>query len=497
MRPGAVFPVLLLLTACGGGGSSSTPTPSQPNQAPSFTSPTAVSVTENGRDAYRAVANDPEKGSLTYSISGGADAARFSLSSAGLLSFLISPSFETPEDADGDNVYVVQLSVSDGQLSDTITVQISVTDTREGIQVRRVGAGFDQPLYVAPIPGDTRVFVLEKGGNIMILDPSTGSKGLFAAVSDISTDGERGLLGLAASPTFQTDDTLFVFVTNTEGDLQIRTYHRGLDGRGYQSTIAPVVLQIEHSEFSNNNGGWLGFGPDGDLYIATGDGGGDGDPRNNAQDPFSLLGKVLRLTRNPDPYAGAAPVFWIPSPDNPFANGGGAPEVFAYGLRNPFRASFHNGELLIGDVGQDMVEEVDLLRPKDAGANFGWPFREGTRAFRGNPPTGLVDPVTQYLHGAGPKEGGSITGGYVYRGPVDSLVGHYVFGDFVSGNIWTVTTGLLRPGEVLASNRYELRNSDFTPDRGSIDRLVSFGEDAVGNLYIVDFDGEIFIVGKS
>lgn len=140
MRPGAVFPVLLLLTACGGGGSSSTPTPSQPNQAPSFTSSTAVSVTENRRDAYRAVANDPEKGSLTYSISGGADAARFSISSAGLLSFLTAPSFETPEDADGDNVYVVQLSVSDGQLSDTITVQISVTDTREGIQVRRVRA---------------------------------------------------------------------------------------------------------------------------------------------------------------------------------------------------------------------------------------------------------------------------------------------------------------------------------------------------------------------
>lgn len=495
MRFVAALPVLVLLAGCGGG-SGGTPQPA-PNQAPRFTSSTTVSTSETKRDVYQATATDPDGRALTYSISGGADAARFSISSRGMLSFLTSPSFETPEDADKNNTYIVDLRVSDGQLSDTITVQITITNSAEGIQVRRIAGGFNQPIYVAPIPGDTRVFVLEKGGTIKILDRDTGSNIVFTSVDGISTDGERGLLGIAASPNYQTDGEFLVFMTNADGDIEIRSYSRSAVEAGAPNSYY-VLLRIEHSEFSNHNGGWLGFDPDGDLYLATGDGGGSGDPRNNAQSTHSLLGKILRFTRNPDPYDGATvEPLWIPSPSNPFANGGGAPEVFAYGLRNPFRASFHNNELLIGDVGQSMVEEVDLLRPQDAGANFGWPFREGTRALQGNPPADLTDPITQYFHGSGPKEGNSITGGYVYRGPVNSLVGHYVFGDFVNGSIWSVPSGLLRPGEVLSSDRYELRNADFTPDRGSIDRLVSFGEDAAGNLYIVDFDGEIFVVEES
>ncbi|MGZ8350458.1 MAG: PQQ-dependent sugar dehydrogenase [Allosphingosinicella sp.] len=497
---------LLLLTACGGGGGGGAPAPPA-NRAPQFTSAATVSVPENGGNAYQATATDPDGGSLTFTISGGADGARFAISAGGLLSFVSAPNFEASADADANNVYVVELRVSDGQASTTIIVQVTVTNDREGIRVRRVVTGLNQPLYVAPIPGDNRVFVLEKGGDVLLLDPATGTRVRFLSAADlrdpigggtftsISTDGERGALGLAVAPNYQTNGEIFAYVTNADGDIEIRQFVRSSTGVGPAG--GSVLVRIEHSQFNNHNGGWLGFGPDGHLYVATGDGGGAGDPQDNAQNTNSLLGKILRYMRNPDPFAGASPVFWIPATGNPFLGGGGAREVFAYGLRNPFRASFHNDALLIGDVGQDTVEEIDLLRTLDAGANFGWPFREGTRAFRGVAPAGLTVPVTEYFHGTGAREGRTVTGGYVYRGPAASLAGQYVFGDFSTGAIWTVPYATLQLGQTLAASRYERRNEDFTPDFGTINQIVSFGEDAAGNLYIVDFDGEVFIVGAS
>ncbi len=507
MRFASVFALIIMLAGCGGGGGNR-PGPAPANQAPQFTSAAAVNVPENRTDAYQATATDPDGDGLTFSIAGGQDAALFAISPAGALRFLAPPNFEAPADADANNIYLVELQVSDGRASATLLVRITIINDREGIQVRRIASGLSQPLFVAPIPGDSRVFVLEKGGNIFVLDPATGARALFMSAAErlnpagagildnISTDGERGLLGLAAAPDYQASGRFVLYVTNADGDIEIRLCRRDANGFG-SARLCQVLFSIEHSQFNNHNGGWMGFGPDNNLYIATGDGGGAGDPLNNAQNTNSLLGKILRIVLNPDPFAGAAPVFYFPAAGNPFINGGGAREVFAYGLRNPFRASFHGDMLLIGDVGQDTVEEIDLLVPQGGGTNFGWPFREGTRAFRGVAPAGLRDPVTEYFHGPGPREGRTVTGGYVYRGSVASLAGQYVFGDFSTGAIWTVPFASLRLGQVLPSSRYERRNEDFTPDHGTIDRLVSFGEDAAGNLYIVDFDGEVFIVGAS
>lgn len=482
------------LAGCSGGGS----TPSAPapaNRAPSFTSAATASVAENSTTAYSAVATDPDGDALTFTIAGGADAGRFTIGSGGALVFTPAPNFELPGDADGDNVYRVQLRVSDGALSATQDVAITVTDSREGIAVRRVGTGFSQPLYVTPIPGSGDVLVAEKGGGIWQLNPATGVKTLRHTVGNLSTSGERGLLSLVVNRWASDPNDVFALATRPDGTIELRNYRLG------QATIygLPYLteLEIPHPNFDNHNGGWLGFGPDDNLYVTVGDGGGGGDPANNAQNPNVRLGKVLRLSRNPDPFACAA-VFcgWgRPAAGNPFAGGGGDPYIFALGLRNPFRASFApDGRLFIGDVGQSAVEEIDVVRPDQPGLNFGWRFLEGTEPFSGTAPAGLTAPVTQYLAGTGPRQGRSVIGGYVYRGPVASLAGAYVFGDFVSGNIWTVPAASLVAGSLYPSSRYERRNLDFTPNAGAINQLASFGEDAAGNLYLVDLDGDIFRV---
>ncbi|MEN3748794.1 PQQ-dependent sugar dehydrogenase [Sphingomonas sp. HF-S3] len=487
MRAGIALPLLLLAACSGGGGNtpdpspSPAPTPPAANGAPVFTSAATASVVENSSAAYQATATDPNGDAITYSIAGGADAARFAITPAGALSFTSAPNFEAPADAGADNVYNVQLRASDGTLNATLDLAITVTNSREGIAVRRVGTGFNQPLYVAAIPGDTRVFVVEKGGNVWTLDPATGAKSAAFTVTGLTTDGERGLLGLAARPDFATSRRVAVHCTGVGGIIEVRDYVVGSPGY-------TTALSVPHPGANNHNGGWIAFGPDGLLYVATGDGGGSGDPGNNAQNTSSRLGKILRLADAPGGGYRAAP-------GNPFAGGGGDPYVFAYGLRNPFRNSFGpDGRLYIADVGQGAIEEIDVVRPDQPGLNFGWPFLEGTQPYRGTAPGGLTAPVSQYGHGTGPTQGASIIGGYVYRGPVASLAGHYVFADFVSGNIWTVPAASLVQGSLFPSGSYERRNLDFTPDAGEIDQIASFGEDAAGNLYLVDLAGEIFRV---
>lgn len=495
--------LLLLLAACGGGGGSPQPAPPA-NSAPSFTSPAAVSVSESvgTGTAYTAAATDPDGDSLSFSVAGGADAARFAISAGGVLRFAAASDFENPADADRDNVYQVQIGVSDGRASATLGLAVTVTDSQAGaFRVRRVATGFAQALYLAAVPdGSGRVFVVQQGGLIRILTPASGAVAPtpFLDVSgEISTDGERGLLGFAAAPDFQTSGIFYVFLTNAGGDIEIRRY-RTLAGDRDRADPASgdVLIRIEHSAASNHNGGWIGFGPDGLLYAAVGDGGGGGDPDDNGQNRNVLLGKMLRLDVSVDAFPNDELRDYRIPPGNPFANGGGAGEVWALGLRNPFRNSFDRatGNLWIGDVGQGAVEEIDLMRPGDAGANFGWAIVEGTRPFKGQPTATLTAPVAEYEHGTGPRQGNSVTGGYVYRGPVEALQGEYVFGDFVRGHLWSVPVAQLVPGSTLPSSQFTIRTQDFAPNAGAIGNVASFGEDQAGNLYIVDYDGEVFVI---
>jgi hypothetical protein len=286
-------------------------------------------------------------------------------------------------------------------------------------------------------------------------------------------------------------------MTALDGAIELRRYTSPAGNReALDVASGDVLIRIPHSQYNNHNGGWLGFDAGGLLYMATGDGGGGNDPLMNGQNLNTLLGKMLRLDISRDDYP-ADPLrdYGIP-PANPFAGGGGAPEVWLYGLRNPFRASFDRatGELWIGDVGQGAIEEVDRVMTSQTGLNMGWPLYEGTRPLFGTSTAGITMPVAEYGHGTGPLQGNSITGGVVYRGPVEALQGLYIFADFISNNVWSVPIAGLLPGTTTPSSAFTNRNAAFTPDAGALTGIVAFGEDQAGNLFIVSIGGSIFMI---
>jgi len=492
------------LSGCGGGAGSSSPPPPPANRAPAITSAAAVTIAENtSGTVYTLTANDPNGDPVALSLLPGGDAAVFTFAAAtGILSLATGLDFEAPRDANTDNVYTVTFEARDNRGGAVqLPVSITVTNQAEGMALRRVGTGFTQPLFVAGIPGTDRVVVLQKGGRARVLNPETGaieSVDFLNVSTEITTDSERGLLGLAFSPNFAADRTFYVNLTNLAGDTEIRRY-RMVTGSDTQADplTADVILTIDQP-FANHNGGWLGFSNAGLLYIPTGDGGSGGDPLNNAQTTTSLLGKVLRLDVSGDDFpADANRDYRIPA-GNAFPGGtGGAPEIFALGLRNPFRASVdaQTGDLMIGDVGQEAIEEIDRLPATGSGTNFGWNRREGTQAYNGgaNSP-GFTPPVAEYGRGTGPQQGRSVTGGYIYRGPIAPIRNHYVFGDFVSGNVWSVPETSLVPGQTLASSAFTRLNPQLVPDVGTLSQIASFGLDEQGRLYIVSLGGNVFRV---
>jgi glucose/arabinose dehydrogenase len=492
---------VLLLTGCdsgggggGGGGGGNSP--------PSFTSAATASVVENAAGTIlTAAASDPDGNALTFSIGGGADGGLFQITPAGALSFRAPPDFEAPGDANRNNVYEVTLAVSDGQASTTQAVQVTVTNSAGGgFAVRRVGSGFAAPLFVAAMPdGSGRVLVVERAGRIRILNPATGAIAatpFLDVTGQVATDGERGLLAVALAPDYMTSGRAYVYLTATDGRIELRRYTSSAANRDQLNAgSADLLLEIAHPR-NNHNGGWLGFGTDGLLYMATGDGGGANDPDFNGQNRATLLGKMLRLDVARDDFpTDPARDYGIPS-GNPFATGGGAGEVWLYGLRNPFRNSFDRatGELWIGDVGQGAVEEIDRVQITQSGLNMGWPLYEGSRPLFGQGPAGLTMPVAEYAHGSGPLQGNSLTGGFVYRGPVEQLQGLYIFADFISNNVWSVPAASLTPGSTQPSSSFTNRNAAFAPNAGSLTSIASFGEDETGNLLIVSIGGDVFMI---
>lgn len=350
----------------------------------------------------------------------------------------------------------------------------AVEQAAPGIRLVTVRSGLDDALYVTAAPGQPgRLYVVQQSGRIRILDHGRLRATPFLDVSgSITAGGEQGLLGLAFHPDYASNGRFYVDYTNTSGDTRVVEYTRASANRADPGS-ARTLLGIDQP-FPNHNGGDVAFGPDGMLYIATGDGGSGGDPLGNGQNTGSLLGKLLRIDVDG---RSRGLEYGIPS-DNPFASGGGRPEIYSYGLRNPWRFSFDRvrGDLWIGDVGQGDVEEVDYRgKGRGRGANFGWNAFEGRRAFKG---AGAVrgakpvPPVAQYTHAVGC----SVTGGYVYRGAkVRGLLGRYVYADFCSGRVWSMRAGP-RPGPVREeTGRLGVKLSNVT----------SFGEGLGGELYLL------------
>ncbi len=372
----------------------------------------------------------------------------------------------------------------------------------------RVANGLSSPVHVtAPVGDVNRLFIVERDGVLKTLDLNTNQVSTFLDIrNQVFSSGEEGLLGLAFHPQFATNRRLYVYHTteytqDADRALVLEEYLANAQLTAADPATARTVLRIADPQ-DNHNGGWIAFGPDGFLYVAIGDGGNANDDgpghtpdTGNAQDVTdNLLGKILRI--NPDPAIDDYPAdanknYDIPV-GNPFIGATGDNEIWCYGLRNPWRCSFdrETGDLWIGDVGQNQREEIDFIAAGSAGGqNFGWRLREGnieTPGVGGAPPTGYVAPIYDYSHGIGAFRGNSVTGGYVYRGPIESLQGTYFFADYVTRKIWSFQrdgTGITQLTDWTAKLR---------PQVGSIGGISSFGEDADGNLYLVDLDGEIY-----
>lgn len=375
---------------------------------------------------------------------------------------------------------------------------LSFASVEARIGVEKVADQFSKPLWVGqPIGIDDQLWVVEQDGKIWTVDAKTGARGekpFLDIVADVNRNSnELGLLGLAFAPDFKKSGRFYVNFTDKQLFSRIVRFTANPKDLSQTDPASAEVLFTFKQPHENHNGGWLGFGPDGMLYIGTGDGGSHDDPHENGQSINTFLAKILRVDVSP------VKGYTVPK-DNPFVGKTDAiPEVWAYGVRNPWRCSFDrkNGDFWIGDVGQNNWEEVDhVTKSQFKGANFGWRLREGVVAnpdakVAGDNPQGAIDPVHFYKHGAGKGEGFSVTGGYVYHGPIKELDGRYIFGDYQNPRIWSFN---------LTDNKvtdFKDHTDELQPQAGRINLISSFGEGNDGSIYIVDRTGVIYrIIGN-
>lgn len=334
---------------------------------------------------------------------------------------------------------------------------------------RLIASGLNRPVDVQSAFDDSgRIFIIEKYGVIRIYENDRLLEPPFLNIEDRVNDdsNEMGLLGLAFDPGYKQNGFFYVNYTGDDGNTRISRFQASED---LADPNSETVLMVIEQPYPNHNGGAVAFGPDGYLYLGLGDGGSQGDPQKNGQNTSSLLGKILRIdVNNGSPYA-------IPS-DNPFGN-----EVWAYGLRNPWRISFDRatGGLWIADVGQGEWEEIDYLPAgSPGGANFGWNIMEGNHGYDGQFQPGLLPPVVEYSH----DFGCSVTGGYVYRGTMPEWNGVYLYGDYCSGYIWGL---ILSDGEWQSQVMFETE-----------EMITSFGQDESGEIYFASDAGGIYVLTK-
>ena len=341
-------------------------------------------------------------------------------------------------------------------------------------------ARVDQPVYLTAPANDPRLFIVEQGGIIRLVENGRLlDKPFLDIVNKVRSGGEQGLLSVAFHPQYRSNGFLFVNYTDKNGNTRIERYTVSTDRNVADVRSAKLILSIDQ-RYSNHQGGLNMFGPDGMLYIGLGDGGSQGDPHGNGQNRNVLLGKLLRLNVDrADPYL-------VPSA-NPFVKGGGRPEIWAFGLRNPWRFAFDrfSGLLYIADVGQDRYEEIDVVPMSIAGVNYGWKIMEGPSCY-GSPScnqSGMQRPAVSYTH---ENSTCSVIGGFVYRGQkIPEIKGQYFYSDYC--NSWLRSFGFAN-GRVTDQHDWPV---------GRLGSIVSFGEDAQGELYICTSSGRVYRIIKS
>lgn len=341
--------------------------------------------------------------------------------------------------------------------------------------------GLEKPTYLTHAGDSSLLYVTEQAGRIRIIRNGALVETPFLDIEDEvgSSGNEQGLLSVAFAPDFAQSRKLFANYTDRNGDTIVAGFLVNANGLSADPASEWQVIKIDQP-YANHNGGQLQFGPDGMLYIGMGDGGSAGDPENRAQNVTTLLGKLLRI----DVSQSTKSVPYVVPADNPNFGADAKPEIWSVGLRNPWRFSFDrtSGDMFIADVGQNKIEEVNFQPANKGGQNWGWKLREGFEEFEGAKTDAMTDPIYQYQHG---EDGCSVTGGYVYRGAgVSALAGAYLYGDYCSGRIWS-----LRAGADGTWNNEMLFDTDYS--------ITSFGEDAAGELYVLDRAGGIYkVVGE-
>lgn len=371
----------------------------------------------------------------------------------------------------------------------------------ENLIWERVGKGYERPIDLVPLPvkdGEKPLFLLvEQGGKVFLTSFSGRDKKALDWSRRVTRSGnEQGFLCVALSPDFKETGRAYFNVNNKDGDTEVWRYYFDLKDYTREARKPELLLTFEQP-YKNHNGGWLGFGPDGMLYIATGDGGAANDPKNLAQDMSSFHGKVLRIDVSPNKG------YRIPK-DNPFQeNGNIKPEIYSSGLRNPWRCTWDGDMLYLADVGQNAWEEVNAVRLEEMkGKNFGWRLREGEvstpkRAAKGkklasdvggSKPSDAIEPVIVYTHDTNEDFSGlSITGGEVYRGKISSLKGRYFFADYILPKVWSISLDSKKDSHDLQSHTDTIK-----PDKGQIQSISDFSSGHDGELYLLTLTGEVF-----
>ena len=469
-RAGNIFMgiILILLTSCGGGGGSAGTAPAPLQSALLLTisglpAGAAARVRITGPAGYsQTVAASQAVNGLTpgsYTVTG-------EPVTVGAVSYQPSPATQA----------VVLAAGATG----TASVSYSAAAALK-LALREV-ASVPGAVFAAAPEGDARLFIVERAGRIRILHNGALLATPFLDISNrVSTQGEGGLLSIAFHPQFASNGYLFLYYTDLGNNIVVERHRALLNADFADAGPGLQIIRIAHPTFTNHFGGTVAFGPDGMLYLATGDGGGSGDPARNAQNPASLLGKMLRLDVSA---SSLVQPYMIPATNPWFGAGGGQrEEVWALGLRNPWRYAFDSANLYIADVGQARREEINIVQAAQGGANFGWNVMEGTLCYNAVTcsQAGLTLPAFEYDHGSNGANGCSVTGGDVYRGrALAELAGHYFYSDYCKGFLKSF---------VYSGNAVSAQTDWQIPDVGNI---VSFGRDGEGELLLIAASGRVY-----
>ena len=472
----------ILLSACGGGGGNpgtpGAPNP-PPNPPPTATTGTLAVVTSGlpagsnasvrvtGPSNYQQDLTGPQ--TLTGLAPGSYSVTAAPVSVNGV-SYTPSPLSQTA-------------AVTAGA---TVTATVTYGGAVTNIGLTEVVRDLDNPTWLTAPAGDTRLFVLERRGRVRIVENGSLLALPYLDISSrVFTGGEGGLLSMAFDPQFASNGYFYLYYTDPQQNIVIERLSASSNPNLADTTSGLVILRVPHPTYTNHFGGQVAFSPDGFLYLGTGDGGGAGDPLGNGQNLNSLLGKLLRVDVRG---ATAAQPYTVPA-SNPYVNAANRrPEIWASGLRNPWRFSFDGGQLYLSDVGQDRREEVNIGAATAAGLNYGWNTMEGSLCYNAATcdRSGLTLPAFEYDHGTNDANGCSITGGFVYRGSaVPGLAGRYFYSDYCRGYLKSF---LPTAGGVTEERDWNI---------AAIGNVVSFGQDGQGELYLLSSRGSVHKIGRA